>query len=105
MLVALRMPQKSLADVALLAAVLKDEEFAQSLVEIHLSPLENQSDGGAVSRETLRAYFAAGCNASTAAAALEVARHYGRTPPADDRAEARPPAACMPCRVGSGAAR
>ena len=78
MLIAQRRPQKGLtryADVALVAAVLRDKEFAQSLVEIHLSPLENQSDGGAVSRETLRAYFAAGCNAATAAAALGVARH------------------------------
>ena len=52
-----------------------DEEFARSLVQIHLSPLKNQRDGGAVARETLRAYFAAGCNGATAAASLGVARH------------------------------
>ena len=78
MLIALRGPQTRFtrfADVALLAAVLRDEEFARSLVQIHLSPLKNQRDGGAVARETLRAYFAAGCNAATAAAALGVARH------------------------------
>jgi hypothetical protein len=76
MLVALRRPQRltSYADVALLAAVLRDRELARSLVEIHLSPLGIQRDGQ-ISRETLRAYFAAGCNAATAAAALKVDRH------------------------------
>jgi DNA-binding PucR family transcriptional regulator len=75
MLVALRRPQAltSYADVALLAVVLKDSELASSLVEIHLSPLDQKD--GVVSRETLRAYFAAGCNAATAAAALRVDRH------------------------------
>ena len=77
MLVALRGPQMLTwyADVALLAAVLRDQELARSLVEIHLSPLEDQRDGGAEARRTLRAYFAAGCNAATAAAALGVNRH------------------------------
>jgi GGDEF-like domain/PucR C-terminal helix-turn-helix domain len=76
MLVALRRPQRltQYAEVALLAAVLRDRELASSLVEIHLSPLDNQRDG-AVARETLRAYFAAGCNAATAAATLRVDRH------------------------------
>jgi hypothetical protein len=76
MLVAQRRPQPltQYADVSLLAAVLKDQELASSLVEVHLSPLEDQKDS-AVSRETLRAYFAAGCNAATAAAALRVDRH------------------------------
>lgn len=76
MLVALRKPQRLTlyADVALLAAVLSDRELARSLLDIHLSPLEDQKDG-AVSRQTLRAYFAAGCNAATAAAALGVDRH------------------------------
>ena len=76
MLVAQRRPQRLTlyADVSLLAAVLKDQELASSLVEVHLSPLDGQKDS-AVSRETLRAYFAAGCNAATAAAALRVDRH------------------------------
>ncbi len=76
MLVALRRPQglTRYADVSLLAAVLRDAELAGSLVDIHLSALDGQRDG-AVSRETLRAYFAAGCNAATAAAALSVDRH------------------------------
>jgi hypothetical protein len=76
MLVALRQPQRltRYADVSLLAAVLKDHELARSLVEVHLSPLEGRKDS-AVAHETLRAYFAAGCNAATAAAALGVDRH------------------------------
>ena len=75
-LVALRRPQSltSYADVSLLAAVLRDRELARSLVEVHLSPLDGQKDS-ATARETLRAYFAAGCNAATAAAALRVDRH------------------------------
>jgi hypothetical protein len=76
MLVAMRRPQTltRYGDVALLAAVLGDRELARSLVEIHLSPLGNNREG-VVSRETLRAYFAAGSNAATAAAALRVDRH------------------------------
>jgi hypothetical protein len=76
MIVALRRPQRitSYADVALLATVLRDRELAASLVEMYLSPLSGQRDGAA-SRETLRAYFGAGCNAATAAAALKVDRH------------------------------
>jgi hypothetical protein len=77
MLVALRRPHgiTRFADVGLVAAVLRDEELAVSLVELHLSPLGARNDGGAVARETLQAYFAAGCNAATAAAALGVGRH------------------------------
>ncbi len=76
MLVALRRPQRltRYADVSLLAAVLTDREMASSLVAVHLSPLDGRKDS-AVARETLRAYFAAGCNAATAAAALRVDRH------------------------------
>ncbi len=76
MLVALRRPQRltRYADVALLATALRDETLAQSLQEIYLSPLGGEKDG-AVSRKTLRAYFAAGRNAATAAAALKVDRH------------------------------
>jgi len=62
------------ADVALLASALQDEVLATSLVELFLSPLDSQRDGGAISRETLRAYFATARNASSAAAALGVAR-------------------------------
>jgi hypothetical protein len=79
LLVALRRPKPQrltrYADVALLASALRDDVLARSLIEIFLSPLDGQRDGGAVSRETLRAYLAAGCNASSAAAALGVTRH------------------------------
>ena len=76
MLVALRKPQTltRYADVALLATALRDETLALSLNEIYLSPLGSEKDG-AVARNTLRAYFAAGRNAATAAAALKVDRH------------------------------
>jgi PucR C-terminal helix-turn-helix domain/GGDEF-like domain len=78
LLVALRRPGPQrltrYADVALLALALSDEVQAQSLIEVFLSPLDARRDGGAVLRETLRAYFAAGRNASSAAAALGVAR-------------------------------
>jgi hypothetical protein len=75
-LVAQRRPQMltRYADVSLLAAVLSDRELERSLVEVHLSPLDGQK-GSEVLRETLRAYFVAGCNAATAAAALRVDRH------------------------------
>jgi hypothetical protein len=78
LLVALRRPKPGgvarYADVALLAFALADEALARSLIDIYLSPLDRQRGGGAVSRETLRAYFAAGRNATSAAAALNVAR-------------------------------
>jgi DNA-binding PucR family transcriptional regulator len=45
------------------------------LRETYLVPLDEHGDSGLVLRETLRAYFAAGFNAATAAAALEIDRH------------------------------
>jgi hypothetical protein len=63
------------ADVALLASVLQDDLFATSLRQIYLEPLERERDGGEVARETLRAYFAAGRNVSSAAAALAINRN------------------------------
>jgi hypothetical protein len=75
--VALRRPRilTRYADVLLLAPVLGDEVLARALKDVYLSPLECQRNGGAVARETLRTYFAAGCNAATTAAALSVDRH------------------------------
>jgi len=70
-----RQPLTRYADVALLASVLRDDALAGSLVEIYLSPLGDRRNGGAVLRETLRAYFAAERNASSAASVLGVARH------------------------------
>ena len=79
LLVALRSPRPRgvthYADVALLASVLRDEMLARSLIEIYLAPLERQRDGGRMLRDTLRAYLAAGRNASSAAVALGVARN------------------------------
>jgi hypothetical protein len=62
------------ADVALLASALGDEVLAGSLRESYLTPLECERDGGATLRETLRAYFAAGRNVSSTAAALRASR-------------------------------
>lgn len=75
--VMLRKPQRltRARDVILLAAVLRDEALGKSLFETYLAPLEGHGDSGAVLRETLRAYFSAGLNAATAAAALAVDRH------------------------------
>jgi len=63
------------ADVALLASVFGDDLLASSLRDLYLAPLAEEHDGGAVLRRTLRAYLAAECNASSAAAALGVNRH------------------------------
>jgi len=59
------------ADGALLASLLQDDLLATSLQERYLSPLASERDGG----RTLRAYFAANRNASSAAAALGVNRY------------------------------
>jgi hypothetical protein len=77
MRVALRAPQPltRYADVALIAAVLRDELLAESMVEVYLSPLGDRHGTGAALRQTLRAYFAAERNASSAASALGVSRH------------------------------
>ena len=62
------------ADVALLAAVLQDDLLATSLRDLYLVPLSEERNEGAIAKETLRAYFAAAGNASSAAAALGVSR-------------------------------
>ncbi len=72
---ATREPITRYADVVLLAAALRDDTTAQSLYALYIAPLNDQRDGGRGSRETLRAYLAAGQNASSAASALGVARH------------------------------
>jgi DNA-binding PucR family transcriptional regulator len=63
------------ADVALLASLLQDELLAVSLRQLYLTPLSTDRDGGDVSRETLRAYFSAEQNVTSAAAALGVNRN------------------------------
>jgi hypothetical protein len=62
------------AEVALLASALRDELLVTSLRQLCLAPLDRERDGGAVARETLRAYFAARRNVSSAAAALGISR-------------------------------
>ena len=62
------------ADVALLASVLQDDLLVASLRQLYLVPLEAERDGGEALRETLRAYFAAERNVSSAAATLGVSR-------------------------------
>lgn len=62
-------------DVALLSSVMADELLAASLRAIYLEPLERDRDGGEVARETLRAYFAAERQVSSAAAMLGVNRN------------------------------
>jgi vacuolar-type H+-ATPase subunit E/Vma4 len=76
LLVAVRRPRAltRYADVALLAAALKDETLGRALLDIYLAPLEESRDGGLVLRETLRGYLAAERHASSAAARLGVAR-------------------------------
>ncbi|HEX2264687.1 MAG TPA: helix-turn-helix domain-containing protein [Solirubrobacterales bacterium] len=64
----------SYAGVALLAAAVKDDLLSASLRDVYLRPLEEERDGGETARRTLRAYFAAERNVSSAAAALGVSR-------------------------------
>lgn len=63
------------ADVTLEAALLRHELLASLLINNYLSPLSAQKDGGAILRQTLRAYFAKECNAAKAGIALGVDRH------------------------------
>ena len=60
-------------DVALLAAALQDDLLATSLRRLYLEPLGSDRVGNAL-RETLRAYFEAGRNSASAAAALGITR-------------------------------
>jgi DNA-binding PucR family transcriptional regulator len=62
------------ADIAVLTPWLEDPDRARSLIELYLSPLEDLKDGGAVSRQMLRAYFQAGRIVSAAACQLGVDR-------------------------------
>lgn len=66
------------ADVALVAAIARDDLLVGSLRQLYLAPLEQTRDGGKAARETLRAYFAAERNVSSTAAALGVDRRTVR---------------------------
>jgi hypothetical protein len=74
--VAERVPERLVhyPDVALLASALQDDLLLASLDQLYIAPLSGERDRGAVAKETLRAYFAAAGNASSAAAALGVNR-------------------------------
>lgn len=76
LLIALRRPETltRYADVSLLASMVQDELLATSLRALYLAPLQHERDGGKVARGTLRAYFAAERNVSSAAACLDVSR-------------------------------
>jgi hypothetical protein len=62
------------ADVALLVPWIEDPERGRDLVELYLSPLESQKDGGATLRQTLRVYCETERNASSAARKLGIDR-------------------------------
>jgi hypothetical protein len=61
-------------DVALLTAALHDDLLSSSLRQTYLDPLEEDRDGGLTAKDTLRAYFKACRNVSSAAAELRVDR-------------------------------
>jgi hypothetical protein len=62
------------SQMPLLASTLQDDLLAASLDQLYLAPLRQERDGGEAAKQTLRAYFAASGNASSAAAALGVNR-------------------------------
>jgi hypothetical protein len=83
------------ADVALLASAAQDDLLLASLRRLYLEPLERERDGGAATRETLRAYFAAGRNVSSTAAALGISRQaVGSRLRAIEERTGRPLGAC-----------
>jgi hypothetical protein len=76
MAIATRRPKNFVrySDAALLASIVRDDLLVNSLRKLYLDPLTGSRDGGAVLRETLRAYFGARRNVSSTAAALGVSR-------------------------------
>lgn len=62
------------ADVGLLASVAQDPLLSSSLRDMYLAPLSEARDGGVRLRGTLRSYFEAGRNITSAASALGVSR-------------------------------
>lgn len=82
-------------EVALPAAVLRDDLLSASLEQLYLEPLEAERDGGETLRETLRAYFDAERSAASAAAMLGVSRQTVNTRlRAAERRVGRPLGAC-----------
>jgi hypothetical protein len=74
--VALHRPQPLTfySSVGVIASMLQDDLLVDFLSEAYLTPLSAERDGGVILRNTLGAYFAAECNASSAAATLGVSR-------------------------------
>jgi hypothetical protein len=62
------------SEVAPEAIALQSPDLARSLQATYLAPLSGKRKRGSVLRQTLRAYFASGRNASSAAAILRVSR-------------------------------
>jgi sugar diacid utilization regulator len=62
------------SDMPLLVTAMHDDLLAVSLRQTYLDPLEDERNGGLTAKETLRAYFAAARNASSAAFGLGVNR-------------------------------
>jgi PucR C-terminal helix-turn-helix domain/GGDEF-like domain len=65
----------SYVDVAILVSALRDDVLVAFLRARILAPLEADRNEGAVAKETIRAYLAAGQNISSTAATLGVERH------------------------------
>jgi PucR C-terminal helix-turn-helix domain/GGDEF-like domain len=62
------------ADIAVLTPFVQNLDRGRAFIELYLSPLDRQKDGGATSRQVLRAYFAAARNVSAAARKLGLER-------------------------------
>jgi hypothetical protein len=77
--VALRRPKPFTAydEVALSAAILRDEDLVTYLRDVFLAPLSCSRVGGDALQDTLRAYFESGRNVSSAASVLGVSRQTG----------------------------
>jgi hypothetical protein len=76
LLVARNWPQRITLheDVRLLAHALQDEDYAMSLIDMYIAPLEGARDQAAL-RETLTAFYEVGRDEEKAARSLEVHRH------------------------------
>lgn len=74
--IALRQPGSAVryGKVALLASALGNDVLASTLESLYLRPLQRGRDGGEAIRVALHAYFAAGRNVASAAAAMDLSR-------------------------------
>jgi hypothetical protein len=62
------------ADIAVLTPFVHNPDRGRALIALYLSPLDGQKDGGATSRQALRAYLEAARNVSAAARKLGLER-------------------------------